>query len=48
MRRNFKPWTYKGFTFDDSISAYFKDDENGYPAYSMGYMAKNMQHLKEV
>lgn len=44
--KRFKPWVYEGFTFDDSICAYFKDDENGAPAYSIRYMANHNIHLK--
>lgn len=43
----FKAWSYEGFWFDDTISAYFKEGGPGFPAYSMGHMAKNNSHLRE-
>ena len=42
----FKAWKYEGYEFDDDISAYFKIGEGGCPAYSMKWMAYNMQHLR--
>lgn len=42
----FKPWKYTGYTFDDDISAYIKDDGPGWPAVTMGRMAQINTHLR--
>jgi hypothetical protein len=40
----FKPWEYFGYYFDDCISLYI-NEESGFGC-TMGYMAKNMSHLR--